>query len=55
MNIKISKPLRLAVVLTLLAAFMTSCGSISTLMKDPDFQRGFRAGWNSTAPEEYRY
>ncbi len=21
----------------------------------PDFQRGFREGWNATAPAEYRY
>lgn len=55
MNIKISKPARIVILLALLAAFMTSCGSISTLVKDPDFQQGFRAGWNSTAPEEYRY
>lgn len=55
MNVKISELTRKAVLLILLAAFMTSCGSISTLMKDPEFQQGFRAGWNSTAPEEYRY
>ena len=43
------------ILLAVLAALMTSCGSISALYRDPDFQKGFRAGWNSTAPEEYRY
>lgn len=55
MNIRISRPARIALLLAMLAVFMTSCGSISALYKDPDFQKGFRAGWNSTAPEEYRY
>ena len=31
--------------------FMSSCA----MWSDPDFQEGFRQGWNSTAPEEYRY
>lgn len=39
----------------LIAILSTSCGSISSLVKDPNFQEGFREGWNSTAPEEYRY
>lgn len=34
-----------AVALT--AGFFTSC--------DEDFAEGFRQGWNSTAPPEYRY
>lgn len=55
MNIKISKPVRIVILLVLMVSFMTSCGTISTLYKDPDFQKGFRTGWNSTAPEEYRY
>lgn len=33
----------------------TSCGSMARLANDPDFQEGFRQGWNMTAPEEYRY
>lgn len=32
-------------------SIMTSCA----IMDDPDFQEGFRQGWNSTAPAEYRY
>ena len=23
--------------------------------QDPDFQEGFRYGWNQTAPDEYKY
>ncbi len=32
-----------------------SCSSIQSLTNDPYFREGFRQGWNSTAPEEYRY
>lgn len=55
MDVRNSKSLRIVILVALLAAAMTSCGSISALYRDPDFQKGFRAGWNSTAPEEYRY
>lgn len=34
------------------ALLMTSCGSMADFS---DFQRGFREGWNQTAPPEYRY
>ncbi len=34
---------------------LTSCASLNQLSQDPDFREGFRRGWNSTAPEEYRY
>jgi len=37
------------------ALFLSSCGSVQSLLRDPDFHEGFRQGWNSTAPEEYRY
>ena len=33
----------------LLSIAMSSCASFS------EFSEGFREGWNSTAPEEYRY
>ena len=33
---------------------MTVLSSCATLA-DPAFQEGFRQGWNSTAPPEYRY
>lgn len=49
---RILKLLFLAIMATL---FMTSCGSISSLVSSPEFQEGFRQGWNTTAPEEYRY
>ena len=34
---------------------LSSCGSLSALFSDPNFKEGFRQGWNSTAPQEYRY
>ncbi len=34
---------------------LQSCGSLSALFSDPDFQEGFRQGWNATAPPQYRY
>ena len=40
----------------LLALLVISIGFQScAMMNDPDFQEGFRRGWNATAPEEYRY
>ena len=36
-----------ALVLVLFAAF--------AMASSQDFQDGYRAGWNSTAPEEYHY
>ena len=35
----------------LLSIALQSCA----LLSDPYFQEGFRQGWNTTAPEEYRY
>ena len=35
--------------LTAVSMFM-SCDPM-----DPDFQEGFRYGWNQTAPDEYKY
>ncbi|MCH5216658.1 MAG: hypothetical protein J1F10_06925 [Muribaculaceae bacterium] len=46
------KLLLLAIVATIA---MTSCGSLSSMVSSPDFQEGFRQGWNTTAPEQYRY
>ena len=40
MNLKISKTARIAVLLAVLAALMTSCGSISALYRDPISKRG---------------
>ncbi|MBO5748457.1 MAG: hypothetical protein J6R48_05515 [Muribaculaceae bacterium] len=37
----------------LLSIAMSSCASFSEGFRD--FSEGFREGWNSTAPEEYRY
>ena len=35
----------------LFTQFLTSCA----MLNDPAFYEGFREGWNSTAPEQYRY
>lgn len=41
----------LAVISIIAMSIMTSCA----ILDDPDFQEGFRQGWNTTAPPEYRY
>jgi len=28
---------------------------VGELARDPDFQKGFREGWNSSVSSEYRY
>ncbi len=35
----------------LITLLTQSCATLN----DPYFQKGFRQGWNSTAPTEYRY
>jgi hypothetical protein len=44
---KIKRILFVAVVISTLAFIAVSCS--------PEFSQGFREGWNSTAPAEYRY
>ena len=41
------------IILTLGSILCSSCFSSSTAADD--FRTGFRQGWNSTAPAEYRY
>ncbi len=55
MKIRNKKRILACLLFGCIALSATSCGSVSALIRDPDFQEGFRAGWNATAPEEYRY
>ena len=55
MNIRIIRKALVAAIFVIGSSVLTSCGSVSKLVNDPYFQEGFRQGWNSTAPEEYRY
>lgn len=52
---KLKKRAILIAAIIFAAVTMQACGSVSQLMQDPDFQEGFRQGWNLTAPEQYRY
>ena len=48
---KSKKLIAIMVGLLLAMNLLSSC----EIMSDPYFQEGFRQGWNSTAPEQYRY
>lgn len=50
-KMKRKRLLILAIVTIITMSFMTSCA----VMNDPDFQEGFRQGWNSTCPSGYEY
>ena len=55
-NNKIWHSIQIAIFL-IMAALALSCGSSRSVSDDDvaDFAEGFRQGWNSTAPPEYRY
>ncbi|MBQ5606386.1 MAG: hypothetical protein IIU87_04160 [Prevotella sp.] len=49
---RINKTYAIIIIAFVTTLLLQSCGA---LMSDPSFQEGYRQGWNSTAPSEYRY
>lgn len=46
----------LKIVVTIaIAMFLMQSMQSCALLQDESFRDGFRQGWNTTAPEEYRY
>lgn len=48
---KLKRTIILLIIGLSIAMGLQSCA----MMADPDFQEGFRQGWNSTAPPSMRY
>ncbi len=55
MKKKISRIVTAVLMALTIMITVQSCSSMAALMQDEDFREGFRQGWNSTAPAEWRY
>lgn len=43
------------ITIVMFTSIALACAGAGDVVSSKEFQEGFREGWNSTAPEEYRY